>query len=298
MRPCSFFILTFAVVGLGCGAKSKMADHPAQAVVGGAMGAREAADQAAQPPKAATPLPRKIIYNASMSIIADDLSKAEKELEALVRKEKGYVISSEVAGSPGAPRSGQWKIRVPVDHLEGFREAVARLGDVERNTTDSQDVTDEYYDLDARIKNKKTEEARLLHHLEKSTGKLEEILAVEREVSRVRGEVEQMQGRQQVLAKLSAMTTVTVTLHERRSYVPPEAPAFTTTIGRTFSGSLDALIEVGKGIVLVAVAVAPWVPIVALAGLLIVLAWRRHRHAFVPAADALAAEDIPPPTAD
>ena len=91
----------------------------------------------------------------------------------------------------------RWKIRVPVDQFESFVQKVVALGELERTLRTSQDVTEEYYDIEARIKNKKVEEERLLKHLEKSTGKLEEILAVEREISRVRGEVERLQGRLQ-----------------------------------------------------------------------------------------------------
>ena len=87
----------------------------------------------------------------------------------------------------------------------------------QKNTTDSQDVTEEYYDVEARIKNKRVEEERLLKHLEQSTGKLEDILKVEKEISRVRGEIERQQGRLQYLDKLSALTTVTITLHERKA---------------------------------------------------------------------------------
>jgi hypothetical protein len=237
-----------------------------------------------------------IIYTASMSVIVEDYSKAELEVLRLVKEKKGYTINSEVTGSPGAPRSGHWKIRVPVEQFDAFREAVRRLGEVERNSTDSQDVTDEYYDLEARIRNKKAEEARLLQHLDKSTGKLDEILAVEREVSRVRGEVEQMQGRMQVLAKLTAMTTVTVTLHERGSYVPAEAPAFGTTISRTFRGSLGVLTDFGKNVVLVAVALAPWLVVLAVVGVPTWLGFRRRqgRHTVQPVIALPAEETLPP----
>jgi tellurite resistance protein len=61
--------------------------------------------------------------------------------------------------------------------------------------SDAQDVTEEFYDVDARLRNKRVEEQRLVEHLKKSTARLQDILAVEREISRVRGEIEQMEGR-------------------------------------------------------------------------------------------------------
>jgi hypothetical protein len=275
-------VVVVAAVGSGCGGqKSALPPNRAQAPAPGAEGG--AVVKAPAQPEAAKPSDRKIIYNGALTVSVEDFSRAEEALGRLVKEQGGYVINSEVTGSPGAPRSGQWKVRVPVERFDAFREAVARLGEVERNTTDSQDVTDEYYDLEARIKNKKVEETRLLQHLEKSTGKLEEILAVEKELSRVRGEVEQMQGRLQMLAKLTAMTTVTVTLHERRTYTSPEAPAFGTSIARTFTGSLDLLAQFGKGIVLLLVAVAPWLVILAIVAVPLWLVLRRHRNRVAPA---------------
>jgi Domain of unknown function (DUF4349) len=277
-----FHVLLVVVVllpwGSGCGVKSAKA--PGERPLINGESPEVAGQQPAQPPAvpgADKVQSRKIIYTAAMTLITENFSKSEQELLRLVKEKDGYVVNSEVTGSPGTPRAAHWKIRVPVAQFDAFREAVTRLGELERNTTDSQDMTDEYYDLEARIKNKKVEEARLLQHLEKSTGKLDEILAVEREISRVRGEVEQMQGRLQILAKLTALTTVTITLHERGTYIPPEGPAFGTTIGRTFQGSLDALVKLGKTVVLIGVAVGPWLPLLAFIGIPLLLVWRRRR---------------------
>src|SRR5262249_26682945 len=146
--------------------------------------------------------------------------------------------------------------------------AVTRLGVPEKNSIDSKDVTEEYYDLEARIKNKKVEEDRLLKHLEKSTGKLEEILAVEREISRVRGEIEQHEGRLRLLANLTALTTVTINIQEIKNYVPPQTPTFASNITSTFSGSFDLLVGLGKALVLIAVGLAPWLPVIAVFGVL------------------------------
>ena len=85
-------------------------------------------------------------------------------------------------------------MRVPPGRFVELLVTAQRLGEVRRVISDSQDVSEEYYDVEARIRNKQQEETRLLAHLQDSTGKLDEILAVERELARVRGEVEQVQG--------------------------------------------------------------------------------------------------------
>src|SRR5262249_60711048 len=170
--------------------------------------------------------PRKIIYTAEIDLVVANFDRAARELVKRVKAEGGYLAQTEVTGSPGQPRSGKWKARIPVERFEAFREAVEGLGELQRSETNSQDVTEEYHDLDARIRNKKVEEARLLKHLEQSTAKLSDTLAPERELSRVREEVERQQGRLQLLASLSAMTTVNVALHSVESYVPETEPAF------------------------------------------------------------------------
>ena len=129
----------------------------------------------------------------------------------------GYLARMEVAGSPGLPRSGRWTARVPGARFEAFLDAVAGLGELVSRKLDSQDVTEEFFDTEARIKAKRVEEARMLKNLEESTGSLKDILEVEHELSRVRGEVEQLEGRLRLLANLTDLTTVTIAIARRPS---------------------------------------------------------------------------------
>lgn len=221
-------------------------------------------------------LPRKIVRTASVELVVEDFDESEQRLKQLLTRHKdAYLAQAEVTGSAGSPRRGLWRIRVPVAEFDNFVAALVQLGVPRKNTIDAKDVSEEYYDLDARIKNQKVEEARLLAHLEKSTGKLEDILAVEREISRVRGEIERQEGRLRLLANLTALTTVTVTMQEVKNYIPPQAPSFSRSISETFSNSVDLLVTAGSTGVLIAVAIAPWLPVLGLLVLPIVLYRRR-----------------------
>jgi hypothetical protein len=211
-------------------------------------------------------MPRKIVYTADLRVIVEDFPTAEAELKKLLKDHHGLIAKSDITGSTGSPRSGTWKLRIPVDEFEDFLQAVAGLGVPLKNSIDSQDVTEEYYDLDTRIKNKKVEEERLRKHLDQSTGKLEEILAVEKELSRVRGEIEHQEGRLRLLANLASLTTVTVTIQEIKNYVPPQAPTFAASIAGTFSASVGLLGAFGRGLVLFGVALVPWLTILLLLG--------------------------------
>jgi type II secretory pathway pseudopilin PulG len=221
--------------------------------------------------------PRKIVYTAEIVLSVEDFSRAERALAREVKAEGGYFADTELTGSSGASRFGTWKVRIPVDRFDRFREAVARIGELQSSRTNSQDVTDEYYDLEARIRNKKVEEARLLKHLEESTAKLKDTLDVERELSRVREELERQEGRRLLLQNLSSMTTVTVIMNALTRYVSETEPTFVTTLVRTFRGSVLTLADVGKWIVVGIVAVIPWLPVVGLASWLLASILRRRR---------------------
>jgi hypothetical protein len=207
---------------------------------------------------------RKIIYTGHIDLVTEDLNVLEAKLTQLIASEKAYVADSERTGSAGAMRRGSWKVRVPVDAYDPFVKGVVALGELVSLKADSQDVSEEYFDLDARQAAKKVEEQRLLKHLTESTGKLEDILAVERELSRVRIEIERMQGRLRALANLTTLATVTITASEIKGYVPPQAPTLGTRIARTFAASLDSLREFGEGLLITCVAIVPWLPLIIL----------------------------------
>jgi hypothetical protein len=245
-----------------------------------AVALQEAPAGANGKPVAEKPVERKIISSGDVRLIVEDLSQTEQKIQEIVKEMHGYLGQSEINGSSGSPRSGHWRIRVPVDQFQPCLDALVKLGVPEKNSTEAKDVSEEYYDLEAHVKNKQIEEKRLQTYLEEKKGatKLEEILAVEKELTRVRGEIEQQQGRLRVLSSLAAMATITLSVQEIKNYVPPQAPGFGTQIGSTFAGSLDVLQRFGQGLVLVAVAFAPWLPVLAVVALPVWLTVRRWRR--------------------
>ena len=130
----------------------------------------------------------------------------------------------------------RWKLRVPVDQFESLVQKVVALGELERNTRTSQDVTEQFYDIEARIKNKKAEEKSLTKILDERTGKLEDVLKIETELSRVRGEIEQLEGKIRVLENLSSLATLTLSVREREKFEPPRPAVadFPTQVARTW----------------------------------------------------------------
>jgi hypothetical protein len=157
---------------------------------------------------------RKIIYNVSLHLIVKDSDEAFAEVQRLTQELGGFVSESNM-WRDGEYRRGSVTVRIPVGELDNAMEQFRALAlDVESESVDSQDVTEEYVDLEARLENERRTEEELQELLETRSeiGKTEDILEVHRELSNVRAEIERIQGRMRYLDNLSALATVRITL--------------------------------------------------------------------------------------
>jgi hypothetical protein len=229
------------------------------------------------PPGAAPAIARKIIYDAQVELIVESVDPIARKVSSLVQDARGYIAEQSITGSPGTQRSMHWRFRIPVEQFDSFVDSVVALGELERNNRTSQDVTEQYYDLEARIKNKRVEEQTLTKILQERSGKLEDVLKIEIELSRVRGEIEQFEGKIRVLENLASLATLTLNIREREKYAPspPVVADFGTQIARTWGDSLLDLKNMGKAGVLWAVSWAIWLPFLLVAAFLawILLRW-------------------------
>lgn len=157
---------------------------------------------------------RKIIYNVAMHLIVKDTDEAFAGIQRLAKEMGGFVSESNV-WREDTFRRGTITIRVPVGQLDDALAQLRALAlDVESENIDSQDVTEEYVDLEARLTNERRTEAELLELLESrsETGKTQDILEVHRELGNVRAQIEQIEGRIRYLENLSAMAMVRITV--------------------------------------------------------------------------------------
>jgi hypothetical protein len=279
------------ILAVGCGAEQYATSSARYDTKGEAQG--EAIQPAADAPNAAgnaalalAPAERKIIYTASLNLVVKDFAAAETQVPQLVKQFEGYIASASVDRSQGSWLSGRWTVRIPVANYNPFLDEATKLGIAERREQTAEDVTEEYVDLEARIANKKKLEERVLALLEAKTGEIKDVIEVERELARVREEVERMQGRIEFLRNRTAFTTITLNVREERDYVPPQAPTFTGRIASVWSGSLEALRKAGEAFVLVVVALFPWAVLAAVIilpfSLLVRRRFRQHRAATTP----------------
>jgi hypothetical protein len=252
--------VTICLLAVGC-ASGKAPDgaHPVAPQVAQAPPAN--AEGGNVPDGPASPTERKIIYTSQIEVVVDDLTAAEQKLAELIKsiqQSGGYLSRQESVGQSGSRRQSQWTIRVPVAKFDGVVAELESLGELQRNSREAQDVTDAFADMEARLRNLHASEIRLLNHLEK-TSELKYTLEVERELSRVRGDIERLQGQLNLLANKSDLATVNLTLHERTTFTPAVPLVFSSQVSQVFHTSLQSLLGFGKALILAGVALSPWV---------------------------------------
>jgi len=259
----AIFALLFIAAAVGCDDKKVMA--PKAATSADAAGRGEGAQREPKGAAAADPATspeRKIIYTAAIELLVANLDGARDQLDALLIEVKGYVAKSNEIGQAGGTRSGKWKVRVPVARFHDFVAQVKKFGELVNQSSDAQDVTEEFVDTEARLKNLKAEEAVLNRLLQEKAQSTADLLAFRQQVSGVREQIERYQARLDTLSRLSAMTTIDIVMREDKKYVPESAPTFGTSAGRTFSDSVGSLERIGKSLALVVVALIPWSPLI------------------------------------
>lgn len=226
---------------------------------------------------------RKIIFNANIQLVVDEFEGVPKAVSELAKKHGGFIASSNIHGSEGEPRRGDWTLRIPSQNFDTFLDGSKSLGQVRSLSQDSQEVTAEYVDLEARVRNLKAEEERLHKHLDESTRSLKDILEVERQLARVRGEIERIQGRLNVLKDLTSLSTVTLSIEEIKDYVPEatEEPGFATQVARTWSDSTGGVGSFFTSASLFVVGFVPWLAVIvpmSLIGWFTLRGVRKHLH--------------------
>ena len=207
---------------------------------------------------------RRIVRTGEMELYVEQFSQVPAKIGELVDQYAGYIASSDVTGSTGDARTGRWTLRVPSDRFEEFLDEVEHLGELQSRHTNSREVTTEYYDVSSRISNQQAEEARLLKHLDENTGGLNDILMIERELTRVRGQLELLQGRLRMLEDVTSLSTMTLTVNEILAFTPAEAPGFGTRVSRTFETTKGNLISLGQTLVILFVGFGPWLVVFSL----------------------------------
>jgi hypothetical protein len=221
---------------------------------------------------------RMIIWNANVSLTVDDTQAKIEAVQAIAQEMGGYTVGSE-AWLSDDQLYAQLTIRVPADR---FEEAMSQLRDlaikVNRESANSEDVTDQYVDLESRLRHLEAKEAQLLEFLDGAED-TESVLAVYEQLSLTQAEIEQVKGRMKYLRTLAALATISVELYPEEMEQPVVEEGWKP--GRTLRDAARALVNTFEVlidlIIWVIIYLLPILVIVAIPVILVVWFIRRRR---------------------
>ena len=170
---------------------------------------------AAEPQGQVTGRTQKIIRTVSMTIVAKEFEGVRDAFDRLLRDVGGFVGGMQ-ASDAGSGRSLRATLRVPAARLEEVVRSLRTLGHVVDESQSGQDVTEQVRDLEARLTNNRNTEKRLTEVLNNRTGRVSDVLEVEREIARVREEIERMEAERLNLERQVEYSSVTVQISEQR----------------------------------------------------------------------------------
>ncbi|ADL07440.1 DUF4349 domain-containing protein [Thermosediminibacter oceani] len=204
---------------------------------------------------------RKIVKNGTIHLGVNDLKETETAVYNLIQEYGGFIQSS---SSRNENREVWSEIvaRVPFDRFEEFFGRLKQLGRVNYDNISTQDVTEEYIDLSARIKVLKAQEERLISLLAKAE-KIDDILRIENELTRLRSDIEQLQGRINYLDRATGYSTVTIRINQLVTAYPETGNAMGSILYRLKDGWITFF-----NVLIFAVETLAWLsPYIVLAGI-------------------------------
>jgi len=163
---------------------------------------------------ASTATPAMVIRTGQAFVEVQKLDPAVLRIRQLAAQVGGYIANSSMSGGRDQIRQATLEIKIPSARYDEAVNSLATIGKVETVNSQAQDIGEEFVDVTARVANARRLEERLINLLSNRTGKLDEVLRVERELARVREEIERYEGRLRYLGTRVATSTLTIAVHE------------------------------------------------------------------------------------
>jgi hypothetical protein len=163
---------------------------------------------------AGTAAPAMVIRIGQAFIEVEKVDPAILKIRQLAAQVGGYITNSSISGGHDQIRQATLELKIPAPRYDQAVGSLSSIGKVETVNSTAQDVGEEFVDVTARVSNARRLEDRLITLLSTRTGKLDEVLRVERELARVREEIERYEGRLRYLSSRVATSTLTITVHE------------------------------------------------------------------------------------
>lgn len=240
---------------------------------------------AAEPNSSPVEVNRKIIRNADLTLETDIPENGLQKIAAIAETRGGFIVTSEVRQQGGSADAKVVTVvaRVPSAQFEVAVEEIRKTGSrVLQEKRTGRDVTEEYIDLEARVRTKKALEAQFLEIM-KQAQKVSEALEVQRQLAEVRTEIEQLEGRLRFLANQTSLSTITVTLQPPVSLVSATPRGFYSGVKEAISDGVDIAVVILLFIIRAVLALIPIALFIVLPGVLVgrffTSRYRRQREA-------------------
>ena len=269
-------------------ATSRRAVAPPRAIAGGVAGQplaefdaakteAEAAEGAEPPVQQIEVAPGSMLVRTGQaSLQVDSLEIGIARVRDVARRTGAVIANTSMEGGNQQTRAASLELRIPSEHFDEAVNGLSPIGKLESVNVTVQDVGEEYVDVQARVANARRLEQRLVQLLADRTGKLADVLRVERELARVREEIERYEGRMRYLRTRASISTLSVGIHEPYPIVaqhPGARPirdafvqAWRNLVGLTAGliASLGVIIPLGVIAVVLVFLARRWLPLRAL----------------------------------
>jgi hypothetical protein len=169
------------------------------------------------PGEPAVSLNPMLIRTGTATLQVDSLEQGIGQVRALAQRLGGIVGNTAITSGTDETRQASVELRIPSASFDRAVGGLSPIGRVEQVNVTAEDVGEEFTDVTARVANARRLESRLLDLLDRRTGRLEEVLNLERELARVREEIERYEGRLRYLRTRASVSVLTITLHEPRT---------------------------------------------------------------------------------
>jgi len=223
-----------------------------------------------------------IARTASLSLVVKDFSAIQAAVKAVVSRHSGYIGELNTSTPPDAAKTFSATLRLPSAQLEPALAELKQLGRADQESQSGEEVTKQYVDLAARLKNSRATEERLVGVLRNNTGKVKDVLEVENEISRVRGEIEGMEADRRALQTRIDFATIMLSVTEEYKASLNGAPSSTgTRLHNAFVTGYHSVVENVIGLVAWLLESGPTLLLwAALLFFPVRWAWRRVRRSF------------------
>jgi hypothetical protein len=235
--------------------------------------------ESAPPAPGPQPLAPVVIRTAQITLTTSDFAKSRSALDDILRRHGGHIGTLTIGSPADAGQTLQATLRIPAAQLDAAIAEIRHIGRVETEQQGGEEVTRQMVDLDARLANARNTEQRLSDILLHSAGKVADVLAVEKEIDRVRGEIESMAAERKNLSDRVDFATLDVRINEE--YKARLAVASQSTLGRLRNAAVEGYRNAINGLTGVAMWVLAYGPILLLWTALLFFpiryAWRKLR---------------------